>query len=135
MSQLRGWIDQRVAQVPQWRDGWGRMEYGLLGSLRENPTLVRAMLHDLVGAKDVDPTTLGGASRLLGCVLADSMTGFQSSLWPGSLLPDDLQTPLGGILYFCLITCLPGGSTSGPVSLPSSPGLHWAGYGVWLGGE
>lgn len=33
----KGWIEERVAQVPQWRDGWGGMGYGLLGSLRGEP--------------------------------------------------------------------------------------------------
>ena len=84
-------------------------------------------------------TTRGGASRLLGCILADSVTGYKSSLWPGGLLSDDLQPPLGGILYFCLTPAFLEAPLLGPclfLAAHCSTGLGTVcgGCGVGAGG-
>ena len=75
-------------------------------------------------------------------VLADSLAGCESSIWPGGFLPDNFQTPSGCLLYLHLITLSPPtpGSSSLPLFPPISLVQHWPQRWVWddlcgVGGE
>ena len=70
---------------------------------------------------------------LPGWVLADSLAGCESSIWPGGFLPDNFQTPSGCLLYLLLITLSPPtpGSSSLPLFPPISLVQHWPQRWVW----